>query len=212
MAGPIPGRYLRPGLLRQPATLPFPSANPEAESLMSTALLIIDMQHALCFGEEAAFESERVIDRINMVAEQARAADAPVVLIQHEEEGGSLRFGSEGWQLASGLVIAPGDLRMRKTTPDSFHRTELLQRLQERGISRLLICGLQSDFCVDTTTRRALALGYEVVLVADAHSTVDNEVLSAAQITAHHNATLANMTSFGKRAVVIPAAEVRIEA
>jgi nicotinamidase-related amidase len=100
---------------------------------------------------------------------------------------------------------------VRKTTPDSFHRTDLSQRLQEREITRLLICGLQSDFCVDTTTRRALALGYEVVLVADAHSTVDNGVLSAAQITAHHNTTLANMTSFGKRAVVIPAADVRLE-
>ena len=179
---------------------------------MSTALLIIDVQQALCFGEEAAFESERVIARINAVAERARAAGVPVVLIQHEEEDGALRFDSDGWPLAEGLVTAPGDLRMRKTTPDSFHRTELSRLLQERDISRLLICGLQSDYCVDTTTRRALALGYEVGLIADAHSTVDNGVLSAAQITAHHNATLANMTSFGKRAVVVPAAEVRIEA
>ncbi|SDH94568.1 Nicotinamidase-related amidase [Pseudomonas benzenivorans] len=179
---------------------------------MSTALLIIDVQQALCTGEEAAFESDRVIERINTVAEKARAAGAAVVLIQHEEERGPLQFDSAGWQLAQGLVTTPGDLRVRKATPDSFHRTDLIQRLQEREISRLLICGLQSDFCVDTTTRRALALGYEVVLVADAHSTVDNGVLSAAQITAHHNATLANMTSFGKRAVVVPAAEVQIEA
>ncbi len=179
---------------------------------MSTALLIIDVQQALCTGAEAAFDSDRVIERINTVAEKARAAGAAVVLIQHEEERGPLQFDSAGWQLAQGLVTAPGDLRIRKTTPDSFHRTDLVQRLQERGISRLLVCGLQSDFCVDTTTRRALALGYEVVLVADAHSTVDNEVLSAAQITAHHNTTLANMTSFGKRAIVVPAAEVHIEA
>jgi nicotinamidase-related amidase len=179
---------------------------------MSTALLIIDVQQALCTGEEAAFDSDRVIERINAVAEKARAARAPVVLIQHEEDRGPLQFDTDDWQLAQGLVTSPGDLRIRKTTPDSFHRTDLIQRLQEREISRLVICGLQSDFCVDTTTRRALALGYEVVLVADAHSTVDNEVLSAAQITAHHNATLANMTSFGKRAVVVPAAEVQIEA
>ena len=179
---------------------------------MSTALLIIDVQHALCTGEEAAFDSDRVIERINTVAEKARAARAPVVLIQHEEDRGPLQFDTDDWQLAEGLVTSPGDLRIRKTTPDSFLRTDLIQRLQEREISRLVICGLQSDFCVDTTTRRALALGYEVVLVADAHSTVDNGVLSAAQITAHHNTTLANMTSFGKRVVVVPAADVQIEA
>jgi len=65
---------------------------------------------------------------------------------------------------------------------------------------------------VDTTVRRALGLGYGVVLVADAHSTVDNGVLSAAQIIAHHNATLSNITSFGPRARLIRAEEIRIGA
>ena len=179
---------------------------------MTTALLIIDVQRALSVGDEAAFEIDRVIDRINVISAQARNAGAPVFLIQHEEASGAFRFGSEGWQLAETLAALPGDIRVRKTTPDSFHKTELYQGLQERGIERLVVCGLQSDFCVDTTVRRALALGYEVVLVADAHSTLDNGVLSAAQIIAHHNITLGNMTSFGVRAAVVPAEAVRIEA
>ncbi len=72
--------------------------------------------------------------------------------------------------------------------------------------------GLQSEFCVDTTTRRALALGYAVTLIADGHSTMDNGVLSAAQISAHHNVTLANITSFGPRVTAIQASDVSIEA
>ncbi|HSN67823.1 MAG TPA: cysteine hydrolase, partial [Thermoanaerobaculia bacterium] len=63
-----------------------------------------------------------------------------------------------------------------------------------------------------TTTRRALALGYPVTLVADGHTTIDNGVLKAAQITAHHNETLSNITSFGPRATAVPASEVRWEA
>jgi nicotinamidase-related amidase len=63
---------------------------------------------------------------------------------------------------------------------------------------------------VDTTTRRALALGYPVQLVSDGHTTMDSAVLSAAQIIAHHNETLANITSFGPRAVAVPAAEVLV--
>lgn len=74
-----------------------------------------------------------------------------------------------------------------------------------------VICGLQSEFCVDTTTRRALALGYPVTLVSDGHSTMDNGVLSAAQISAHHNETLVNITSFGPRVRAMPASDVRFE-
>lgn len=179
---------------------------------MTTALLIIDVQHALCTGEEAAFDIDRVIERINAIGAQARTVGAPVILIQHEEDRGSLQFGTDGWQLAAELATLPGDLRVRKTTPDSFHQTELHRLLQERGVTHLVVCGLQSDFCVDTTVRRALALGYHVVLVADAHSTIDNGVLSAAQIIAHHNTTLAHMTSFGPRITVATADGINIEA
>ena len=177
---------------------------------MPTALLIIDVQHALCTGEEAAFDVDRVIERINGISAKARGVGAPVILIQHEDSG-PLRFGTDDWQLAAGLAALPGDLRVRKTTPDSFHQTELHRLLQDGGITDLVVCGLQSDFCVDTTVRRALALGYPVVLVADAHSTIDTGVLSAAQITAHHNTTLGHMTSFGPRVTVASAGDLRIE-
>lgn len=178
---------------------------------MSTAVLVIDVQHALCTGAEAAYDFIGVIERINAVSAKARAIGALVIFVQHEEAEGAFKFGSDGWQLASGIETRSDDVRVRKTTPDSFNLTELHALLQARGITHLAICGLQSDFCVDTTVRRALALGYEVLLVADAHSTVDNGVLSAAQIIAHHNATLSNITSFGPRARLFLAEEIRID-
>ena len=99
---------------------------------------------------------------------------------------------------------------MRKTTPDSFLRTDLEARLRERGITRLLIGGYASEFCVDTTVRRAAALGFEVVLLADAHTTHDKPHASAAQIRAHENATLPNITSFGPRISAIASAAVEL--
>ncbi len=65
---------------------------------------------------------------------------------------------------------------------------------------------MQTGFCVDTTTRRALALGFPVVLVEDAHTTEGNRHLTAAQVIRHHNTTLANITSFGPRVRTIPTA------
>jgi nicotinamidase-related amidase len=177
---------------------------------MTTALLIIDVQQALCSGKYAAFESGRVIQHINQVSRKLREAGALVVLIQHESVGGPLDYGTPGWQLAEGLDTAASDALVRKRATDSFHNTPLHDVLRARVIDHLVICGFQSEFCVDTTTRRALALGYPVTLVADGHSTMDNSTLSAAQITAHHNETLSNITSFGPRVTAVAASVLRL--
>jgi len=179
---------------------------------MKSALLVIDVQRALCKGEYGAVDADRVIERINTVAAKARAAAVPVVFIQHETEDGVLRHGTDGWKLVEGLEALATDIRLRKKATDSFHQTELHALLQDLRVTRLVICGLQSEFCVDTTTRRALALGYPVVLVADGHSTMDSPVLTADQISRHHNHTLANISSFGPRVRAIDASEVTFEA
>ncbi|QPF71866.1 cysteine hydrolase [Roseateles sp. DAIF2] len=175
------------------------------------ALLIIDMQRALLDPEPRPYEVEAVIERINALSARARAAGAPVIFVLHEREGTPLTRGSEGWQLQPGLRVESGDLRLHKTTPDSFNHTELQALLQQRGVQRLAICGYASEFCVDTTTRRAAALGYPVRLVADAHTTHDKPHADGAQIRAHHNATLSNITSFGPRIEAVPSAELRFE-
>ncbi len=170
--------------------------------------MIIDVQHAICVGAEAAFDIDNVVDRINQVSERARAAGVPVILIQHEESEGPFQYGAAGWQIFDKVVTQPDDIRVRKTTPDSFFKTDLQSILQARGIQRLVACGLQSDFCVDSTVRGALAHGYPVILVSDGHSTLDNRVLKAPQITAHHNETLANLCSFGPRVRLMQASEI----
>jgi nicotinamidase-related amidase len=66
----------------------------------------------------------------------------------------------------------------------------------------LVLCGLQTDCCVDATTRGAASRGYNVTLVADAHTTSPYGAKPGAQIIADHNREL------GARATVKPAAEV----
>ena len=132
---------------------------------------------------------DAVLGRVNALIGKARAAGARVVFVQHEEQGGPLRFGSEAWKLDARLAVAEGDARVRKTRPDAFEDTSLQDELQ--GVQRLVICGQQSDCCIDATVRGALARGYEVVLASDAHSTVDSGGTSAAQIIEQRNAALA---------------------
>ena len=177
---------------------------------MNTALLIIDVQDALCSGEEECFDIQRVIQAINNLAAKTRALGLTVILIQHEELEGSLTYGSAAWQLSDDLLTAADDLRVRKTTPDAFYQTDLQPLLQARGIDRLVICGLQTDYCVNATVRQAHALGYDVVLAADAHSTVDNGSMAAEQIIANHNNRLGRLSSAVSRIVVVPAADIRL--
>jgi nicotinamidase-related amidase len=164
---------------------------------MTTALLIIDVQQSLFDVEPQPFEADIVVQRINSLSERARVLGIPVVFVQHEKEGSPLAFQSEGWQLQKSIAIGPGDRFIRKKTPDSFLRTPLEQTLNELGVIHVVVCGYASEFCVDTTVRRAAALGYSVTLVADAHTTCDKHHADGAEIRAHENATLPNISSFG---------------
>ena len=97
---------------------------------------------------------------------------------------------------------------MRKTTPDSFYKTHLQKLLPVQDFERLVICGLQTDYCINTTVRQALTLGYDVVLAGDAHSTVDNGNQTAEDIIAEHNKDLAKLTGSVARIDVVPAQEI----
>lgn len=178
---------------------------------MKTAVLVVDVQTLLCLGPWAVHEAEAVITRINAVTAAARAAGAPVVLVQHEGDE-PMRRGTPGWQLDDRLEVQPADLRLGKTACDAFHETGLHDLLQANGVRELVVCGFQTEFCIDSTVRGALAHGYPVTLVADGHSTLDNAVLAAPQIVAHHNTTLAAIDSYGPRVRCVPAAELRFAA
>ncbi|MCR8930644.1 MULTISPECIES: cysteine hydrolase family protein [unclassified Pseudomonas] len=178
---------------------------------MSTALLIIDVQQALCAGEYQCFEIDRVISTINDLSRRAREAGVPVVLIQHEEKDGPFVRDADGWQLADGLLISTKDLRVNKTTGDSFYQTDLGKLLPNEDFERLVICGLQTDYCVNATVRRAHELCYDVVVAQDAHSTVDNGTMSAEDIIAEHNKGFAALTSSVARTDVKPAATIQFK-
>ncbi len=177
---------------------------------MNKAVLVIDVQQGLCEGPDAAFDCAGIITRINQVTGHARKVRAPVIFVQHESASGILLYGSEAWQLADGLEVEPSDLFIRKTTPDSFLRTGLQLLLKKHRVEGLVICGMHTEFCVDTTTRKALALGFPVILVSDAHTSAGNITLSPQQVIAHHNVTLTNISSFGPRVTAVPSSEVNL--
>lgn len=176
----------------------------------TTALMLIDLQHALIDVDPRPDDADAVIARVNTLAARTRAAGVPVLWVQHERAtpGHVLQHGSPGWALAHGLQTGADDVFFRKSTPDSFLRTGLAEWLAARGIDHVVIGGYASEFCIDTSTRRAASLGLAVTLAADAHTTHDKPHASAGLIRAHHTATLTSLTSFDRPINALPAARI----
>ena len=155
-----------------------------------TALLIIDVQNVFFdkYSSDYAYHVDEILNRIKGMISRARKAGVPVIYIQHDEdEGFPLEPGKPGWQINPEIAPTKEDLIIHKRTPDSFYGTSLQAELETRGIRRLIIAGFQTEWCIDTTVRRAYSLEYDVTVVEDAHSTCDTMILKAPQIIAHHN-------------------------
>jgi nicotinamidase-related amidase len=158
----------------------------------NTVLLVIDVQ--VCNFEESApvYRGDELLSKIDGLIAQARAAGMPVIYyIQHcGPEGAIDQPGTPGWAIHPTIAPLQDDVVIQKHHPDAFQETSLLSELESRGIKKLIITGIQTEYCIDTTCRRAYSLGYEVTLVEDAHSTWDSHHLTALQIIEHHNAVL----------------------
>lgn len=157
----------------------------------NAALLVIDVQEAMFDEAYPVYNGDALLERIGKLVAKARAGGVPVIYIQHNEGPGEpLETGTFGWQIHSAIAPSEGDIVIRKSTPDSFHRTHLQEELKKLEIEKLVLAGMQTDLCVDTTCRRAYSLGYDVVLATDAHSTWNCGSLTAEQIIEHHNNVL----------------------
>jgi nicotinamidase-related amidase len=119
----------------------------------STALIIIDVQNGMYSDpNNPVFQGEKLIRVIKRLIEKARMNKIPLIFIQHDGEKGSpLEKYSHGWQIRSEITPFNSDIIIQKTTPNSFKDTKLDDTLKELNINHLIICGLQSELCIDTT-------------------------------------------------------------
>ena len=158
---------------------------------MGKALVIIDMQKFMFREEAPVFQSDELIERVQSLLSEARGSGTPVIYVQHNAgDGTPLEYGTKHWEIDDRIEPKGKDIVIHKTTPDSFYQTALEVTLEQLDVDHLVLAGIQSEVCVDTTTRSAFGKGYEVTLVKDAHSTFDMNLLRADQIIAHHNKVL----------------------
>lgn len=167
------------------------------------ALLVIDMQVGLVPG---AWREVETLAVIHALIAHTRAASTPVIFIQHEDTGWPLQ------PFHPDLAPNADDIVIRKRASDAFYETPLDDVLRTLSVSHLVVTGMQTEYCVDATSRRATSLGYDVTLVANGHTTGDSGLLRAAQIVAHHNDVLAHLAQPDHPIRVIPGSEITFAA
>lgn len=146
---------------------------------MREALLIIDVQNDYFPGGTCElYNAYAAEDRIKSLIKESRALQRPIIYIQHINPPDETFFleGTYGCEISERIKPLPHDKVIVKYWPNSFFKTELDSYLKEKGIKKLIVCGMMTHMCVDTTVRSAMDYGYAVDLVADACATMDLEI------------------------------------
>lgn len=171
------------------------------------ALLVVDVQNDVVGG---AYERDAVVGRIADLVDRARAADVPVVWVQHNADD-DLVHGTTEWQIVPELVPIDGEARVDKRYGDSFEGTDLEEVLAGLGVDRLIVAGAETDACIRSTIHGAFVRGYDTTLVSDAHTAGDKTAWGAPpvpDVIAHTNLYWQFQGGPGKTAAVVPAADI----
>ena len=116
---------------------------------MSTALVIIDLQQGMFSDKVAPYRGDEVLRRAGDLLKRARGAHVPVFHVQHDGGPGDILYkGSAGWQHLPAVSPAAGETVIEKRHSSAFHGTDFHNRLQDAGVDRLVIAGMQTEFCV----------------------------------------------------------------
>lgn len=141
---------------------------------MSTTLIVIDMQESFRRSPEWAQVSDPgVVARVGALVGAARDGGHGVVWVLHANPGSGGPFDPAGGdvRLMGEFAPAPDEPVLTKTSRNAFTTTRLGQHLTASGVGEVVICGIQTEQCCETTARLAADPGYRVTFVTEATAT-----------------------------------------
>lgn len=168
---------------------------------MKKALLIIDVQNDYFPGGKAELVgAEKALAQVGQVLEEFRVKKLPIIHVQHinTKEGATFFLpDSEGAEIHKCLTPKEGENVVVKNFPNSFYKTSLLEILEKLEIEELIVCGMMTHMCIDTTVRAAKDYGISITLLHDGCATKDlsfqEKEIPASQVQAAYMAGLSGM-------------------
>lgn len=150
------------------------------------ALLIIDMQKYFCDDDGKAYVpgADILKTKINSMIKAFKDTGRPIIFTRHLDIQGSLM--QKWWQenlteddpqsrVSKDFNTGVGEI-LKKHQYDAFQDTDLESKLRKKGVKQLVICGVLTNLCCESTARSAFMKGFEVYFVTDATATYKKEM------------------------------------
>ena len=145
--------------------------------MTDTALLLIDLQNDYFKGGSAPLVgSAEAVAQAAALLGAARTAGLPIFHVQHLSVRPGATFfvpGTAGAEIHPSVAPRAGETLVQKNFPNSFRATTLLESLQAKDIKHLIVAGMMTHMCVDSSVRAAFDHGFKVTLAHDACATKD---------------------------------------
>ena len=176
-----------------------------------TALVVVDVQVGFEDPAWGPRNNPACDTNIGSLVDAFTRSGRPVVLVRHDsrEPGSPLATGSPGNALKPYLAAVRPDLLVTKSVNSSFHGEPDLDRwLREEGVSAIVVTGITTNHCCETTARVGGNLGYDVRFVLDATHTFDRQGPDGSWMTADQLAAATATNLHGEFATVVSTADV----
>ena len=149
-------------------------------------LLVVDMQKCLVVEELYGFET--LLDRTVRLVQAARNNGVEVVFVQHDAGPGTgLSEGDEGFEIIDEIAPEPGEKVFVKKINSCFGNKEFKKYMKKQKDKRVMIIGLQTNYCIDATVKSAFERGYEVIIPEGTNSTFDNDYMNGETTVRYYN-------------------------
>lgn len=145
---------------------------------MKKALLIIDVQNDYFpHGKCELYKSKNALTAVKKLLTHFREENLPVFYIQHISNEGAAFFvpKTDGVNIHKDIAPLKAEKVIIKHDPNSFYETKLQSELAKSKVTDLVVCGMMTHMCIDTTVRAAKDYGYKITLISDACTTKDLE-------------------------------------
>ena len=150
-------------------------------------LLVVDMQKALTEDEEL-YDAEAFMDRNIRLIEAARKNNVEVIFVQHDAgEGSGFSVGDEDFEIDPRVAPKDGEKVFVKTINSCFGNTDFKAYMEQQEDKRLMVIGLQTNYCIDATVKSAFERGFDVIVPEGTNSTFDNNYMTGETTVAYYN-------------------------